>query len=327
MGTVEFEHVGLRYRLSDELVCSVPLGSAVSSLYATSVMRSALSGGRPILATRIRGAFSDIDGGRAGAPTILPSELPNRIGRMVAQGRMVLMVFAPISIGPMLENACYPVWPNEITADQLRAIMPRAGTRADVFAPLLNTAMAAFEITTLQRQAAFLAQLAEESGDLSAVEEDLRYSAARMVELRPAQFPTLAVAQQYVGKPVAFANRYYAGMNGNGDEASGDGYRFRGRGLIQLTGRAEYTKLGYDSDPDALLKPETAAESAAKYWFNKNLRRTNGKTSLNAATSDILARDAFDQVSMSVNGGRHKINERWAAYQRALRAMNIVPLF
>jgi putative chitinase len=77
------------------------------------------------------------------------------------------------------------------------------------------------------------------------------------------RFPNLGAAQPYVGRPQALANHAYQLKSGNGDEASGDGYRFRGRGLIQVTGRDNYRVVGFEDDPDAMSEPQGAAESAA----------------------------------------------------------------
>ena len=93
---------------------------------------------------------------------------------------------------------------------------------------------------------------------------------------------------------------------------AGAGYRFRGRGLIQVTGRDGYRAIGYENNSEALEHPEVAADSAARYW------RTNN---LHIHTTRELTRREFDTISRRVNGGNHGINERWAAYQRALVAL------
>lgn len=204
-------------------------------------------------------------------------------------------------------NAAPPVTP-----DQMRKIMPNAGARADTYVDPLNSAMRANGITTREQQAAFLAQIAQESGDLANTTENLNYSAPRLTEVWPKRFPTLESATPYARNPEALANRVYASRLGNGDAASGDGYRYRGRGLMQVTGRDNYRAIGFEDNPEALSEPVTAADTAARWWSSNNLpSRTNGE----------LSRADFDAVSRTVNGGDHGINERWRAYQRGLSAL------
>src|SRR5258706_10657065 len=118
--------------------------------------------------------------------------------------------------------------------------------------------------------AAFLAQIVHESGNLQNLEENLRYSAKRLREVWPKRFPDGATAEAYAGNAEKLANRVYAGRLGNGDEASGDGWKYRGRGLIQLTGRSNYAacKAALDLDvvrsTDLLLEPPGPARSAAR---------------------------------------------------------------
>lgn len=172
----------------------------------------------------------------------------------------------------------------QVTADQLRAIMPGAGLLAERYVGQLNEAMTAHGITTPAQKAAFLAQVSVETGNLQSLTE-------RITE--------------------AAANR----RHGYGDEESGDGYRYRGRGFIHLTGRKNYRALGYEDDPDALSRdPRVAAVTAAAYW------RMRG---LNSRTARVLNRREFDSVSRTVNGGDNGIDERWNAYQRALCAFQL----
>jgi predicted chitinase len=201
-----------------------------------------------------------------------------------------------------------------MTADQLRAIMPNAGTRADTFVGPLNEAMAANGITTEPQRAAFLAQIAVESGDLRHTEENLNYSAQRLTEVWPRRFPTLAAAAPYANSPEALANRVYADRLGNGDAASGDGWLFRGRGLMQVTGRDNYRAVGYEDNPAALADPATAASTAAAWYLGAGLP---------GRTTDVLDRAAFDGVSRTVNGGDHGSQARWDAYQRALDTFGV----
>jgi len=134
---------------------------------------------------------------------------------------------------------------------------PRVDTA--IWVPVLSAAFARYDFNTNRRMAAAIGQFLVEAGpSFREVVEDLRYTtAARICQVFPEQFPTADVAESCVDNPVALANRAYAGRNGNGDEASGDGYRFRGRGLIQLTGRTIYTEFGTTVD--------MTAEQAARY--------------------------------------------------------------
>ena len=203
--------------------------------------------------------------------------------------------------------------PAPVTADQLRAIMPHAGAEADRYVDALNGAMAAHGINTPEQRAAFLAQVAVESKQLQRTTEDLNYSAQRIHEVWPGRFPTETAAAPYAHHPEALANRAYAGVNGNGDEASGDGYRFRGRGFAQTTGRDNYRAVGFEHNPEALAEPQNAANSAAAYWQSHGL---------NEQTTRALNQAQFDAVSRTINGGDIGAQERWNAYQRGLHALH-----
>lgn len=127
-------------------------------------------------------------------------------------------------------------------------------------------------ITTHLEWVHFLANIAVESGELRYSEENLNYSAAGLRATWPRRFPTTQMAQQYQYKPERIADYVYAWRNGNGDEQSGDGYRYRGRGLIQYTGRTNYREYarwcGYDvvSDPDLMAKRVGSFRSAAHFF-------------------------------------------------------------
>lgn len=203
-----------------------------------------------------------------------------------------------------------------LTADQLRTIMPNSGAQADAFVGPLNREMTAHGITKPEQRAAFLGQASVETGNLRHMEENNDYSAKRLHEVWPRRFPTIASAQPYAHNPVAMADHVYANRNGNGNEASGDGYNFHGRGLIQLTGRGNYQSVGYDNNPDALLEPHGASDSAARFWENNDL---------NTRTGSELKRGRFDDVSRTVNGGENGLDERWDAYQRALGVLQPQP--
>ena len=139
-----------------------------------------------------------------------------------------------------------------VTEAQLREIMPTAGARTARFVDPINQAMRAHGINTNEHRAAFLAQISVESGELHRVEENLNYSAARLQVVWPRRFPNAAAARPYTHDPEALANHTYANRLGNGDVASGDGWRYRGRGLMQTTGRSNYRAAGFENNPDAL---------------------------------------------------------------------------
>lgn len=163
-----------------------------------------------------------------------------------------------------------------ITAEQLSQIMQCPLPRAQRWAPALNAGMARFGINSRRRAAHFLAQLGHESLSLSRVEEGMSYSRMRLLEvfgkrLAPSEVGAL------VHQPVKLGNRVYANRNGNRNEASGDGYRYRGRGPIQVTGRGNYAKVGQligeplEEQPQLLLDVDVGAAAAAAYWKDAGL--------------------------------------------------------
>ncbi|MGF6607071.1 putative chitinase [Paraburkholderia sp. WSM4175] len=167
-----------------------------------------------------------------------------------------------------------------LTATQLTVAVPRVNTA--VWLDALNVAMREFDISTPARAAAFLAQCAHESSDFTRLVENLNYSADGLANTWPSRFATAqktvgrrtpnAAAHRLARNPEAIANHVYANRLGNGDEASGDGWRFRGRGLIQLTGRANYRvasgAFGIDlvDEPQTLEQPALAALVSAWWW-------------------------------------------------------------
>lgn len=165
-----------------------------------------------------------------------------------------------------------------------------------------------------KRLAGFLAQTAHESGGFTAVKENLNYSAKGLMTTFRKYFPTEAIAKQYERKPEKIANRVYANRMNNGDEASGDGYRFCGRGLIQLTGRANYTKFAQDlgisvEETVAYLEtPNGAVSSAGWFWDNNNL---NG----------YCDRDDFVGLTKRINGGTIGLEDRKHHYDIMLELL------
>ena len=169
-------------------------------------------------------------------------------------------------------------------------------TQARQFAPALGAACARFQINTPARVAAFVAQCRVESAGFTQLEEGLFYTTPERVrQVFPSRVPSMAAAAGLVRRPQALANRVYADRLGNGDEASGDGWRYRGRGLKQLTGRANYAAaavgLGrpYVEQPELVALPDDACLTAAWYWH--------------AAECNVLADSGqWDAITRAVNG-------------------------
>ncbi len=208
----------------------------------------------------------------------------------------------------------------QLTHDQLKAIMPRCD--ADQWLIPLNAAMARFEINTPPRIAAFLAQIAHESAETTRLTEGLYYtSAKRLCAVWPKRFPTTASAVPYIKNPEKLANFVYANRGGNGDVSSGDGYRYRGRGLFQLTFRDNYRLAGEAlnlpliEDPDQATLPGIAALTAASYWQRLGL---NALADHQPGDDDVKD---FVEISIRINGGRVGLAERkryWARAQKTL---------
>lgn len=190
---------------------------------------------------------------------------------------------SPASGGSMqkasLPAAPAPAQPASCTRETaaLGCICPALHDAAD-WATALAAATARFHIDTRERLCAFMAQVSHESANFCQLEESLYYrTAARLMAVYPKRFPTEASATPYLQNSEKVANYVYALRMGNGDEASGDGYRYRGRGLIQLTGRENYQRagaaLGIDlvGQPDRLLEKEMAALSACWYWDSRRI--------------------------------------------------------
>lgn len=198
-------------------------------------------------------------------------------------------------------------------SDLLR-IMPNAGKQADLFAPHLSAAFARFQINTPARQASFIAQVGVESGQLTRLTESLIYSPERLLAVWPSRFPTLKQTEGYAHNAVALANKVYGGRMGNGDEASGDGWKFRGRGLLMITGRENYDKCGaacgYDlvTNPQFLDSPALACLSAGWFWSSHGL-------------NEIADSGDQERVTRRVNGGISGLAQRKAMFDLALRVL------
>ena len=177
----------------------------------------------------------------------------------------------------------------------------------------LSEACYRFDIDNADRQAMFIAQCAHESAGFTRLVEDLRYSAQRLLTIWPKRFtPALAEAMAYNERGIA--ERVYGGRLGNGLEGTGDGYEFRGRGLFQITGRANYRTCGralgvdIESAPDLLEAPEFAALSAGWYWDSRGC-------------NELADRDDYTAVTRKINGGVIGMDDRLAWLHKAQLAL------
>ena len=178
----------------------------------------------------------------------------------------------------------------------------------------LEEAFFRYEISTPARQAAFIGQCAHESGNFTKLEENMNYSAEGLMKTWPSRFPTLEAAQPYHRNPEKIANKVYAGRMGNGPEETGEGWLYHGRGLIQLTGKDNYTQVSdallqdFIYSPDLILAPRWAALTAGWYWNKRNLNKEA---------------DAKDYTGMTkkINGGTIGLEDRVAHINHALSTM------
>lgn len=203
-----------------------------------------------------------------------------------------------------------------LTLDQLRQLIPK-NPYVKQWHGALSQLLPDYEINTTQRVAAFIAQCAHESAGFTALKENLNYKAATLRKIFPKYFPTDELAQQYASMPnkqEAIANKVYGNRMGNGPESSGDGYRFCGRGLIQLTGRDNYSwfaaSLGItvEEASEYLETFEGAAQSACWFWETNKLNQW-------ADTGDIM------MLTKRINGGTIGLEDRIKHYNHALHVL------
>jgi putative chitinase len=204
----------------------------------------------------------------------------------------------------------------DFTADKLAKCFPNNAKAADWY-PSISTNLPDYGITSLLRVAQWLAQIGHESGDLRWTSENLNYGAQGLRRVFPKYFPTDALAQQYERQPSKIANLVYGSRMGNGPESSGDGFRFRGRGLVQVTGKSNYTACSTAlygdpnillDNPDILAEPDGAVRSACWYW---NSRKIN----------PVADREDTKEVTRLINGGSNGLQDRidrYAAIKRIL---------
>lgn len=183
-------------------------------------------------------------------------------------------------------------WYFDFTPEKLSQCVTRNKDPHSLF-QALEAVLPRYEINTVDRVAAFLAQCGHESADFTVLQENLNYSAKGLAATWPKRFLSEAAAMPYNRNPEAIANCVYANRMGNGDEASGDGWRYRGRGAIQLTGKANYQAfadtIGYSLD-EAVSYTETlqgAIESAAWFWWKNSLNPLADDRNITAMTKKI----------------------------------------
>ena len=198
-----------------------------------------------------------------------------------------------------------------VTTQQLLQILASAGQVAGVFVPVLNTAMSRYQIVGTKRIAAFIAQVGHESSHLVRLVENLNYSADALRKTWPSRF-NAELATTVARKPEQIANIAYGNRMGN--TAPGDGWKYRGRGLIQITGKNNYRAcgeaLGLDliAQPEMLEKLQYGCMSAAWFWA------TNGLNTLADAGK-------FDAITQRINGGQTGAADRQALYTKALKVL------
>jgi putative chitinase len=203
----------------------------------------------------------------------------------------------------------------EFTKEQLKEMIPK-NPYVDQWYKALSEILPEYEINTPQRVAAFIAQCAHESGGFIFLKENLNYRAASLRKVFPKYFPDDATAAAYANKPEMIANRVYANRMGNGDEASGDGWRFCGRGLIQLTGKNNYTffaaSIGVSLEECAeyLETFEGAVQSGCFFWEQNKLNQW-------ADAGDILT------LTKRINGGTIGLEDRIKHYNHALHVFGV----
>jgi putative chitinase len=203
-----------------------------------------------------------------------------------------------------------------LTSEQLAQLLP-GNPYLDHWYHALEQALPDYDINTPQRVAAFIAQCAHESGGFRALKENLNYKAVTLRKIFPKYFPDDATANHYASLPnkqEAIANRVYGGRMGNGDETSGDGFRYCGRGLIQLTGKQNYQNFAdsietpVEDIPEYLATFEGAVQSACWFWEANNLNQWADK-------GDILT------LTKRINGGTIGLEDRKKHYEHALHVL------
>ena len=206
----------------------------------------------------------------------------------------------------------------ELSLQQLKQLLPK-NPYVEHWHQALSQLLPDYEINTAQRIAAFVAQCSHESAGFTTLKENLNYKAATLRKIFPKYFPSDDLANAYANMPnkqEAIANRVYASRMGNGDEHSGDGYRYCGRGLIQLTGKSNYQsfadslEMNVEDVPEYLATFEGAAQSACWFWESNNLNQWADK-------GDILT------LTKRINGGTIGLEDRIKHYEHALHVLGV----
>jgi putative chitinase len=194
--------------------------------------------------------------------------------------------------------------------EHLAQVIP-GNTYLDHWFHALSEILPEYDINSPKRVAAFLAQCAHESGGFKFLKENLNYKAESLVKVFPKYFKTLDEAKKYEKQPEKIANKIYGGRMGNGPESSGDGFRYCGRGLIQLTGKDNYTLFAASIDtpiediPEYLQTFEGAVQSACYFWESTGLNKE-------ADAGDIKT------MTRKINGGYIGLDDRIKHYEHAL---------
>lgn len=212
----------------------------------------------------------------------------------------------------------------EFLAEAIRLTMPRCRA-PETWGKALYHAFERYRIAELDAIAVFLAQIAVESAETNVLEENLSYSADRLMQVWPRRFPTYEVAIQYSNSPRRLANYVYSNRMGNGPPETDDGWRFRGRGLKMITGRDNYATFADDTYepviayPDLLKEPRVAALSAAHFWVTH-------PRDLTAIARDLPGDDDeedFKTITKAINGGTIGLAQRRGYWTRAKLALGL----
>jgi putative chitinase len=200
-----------------------------------------------------------------------------------------------------------------LSKDQLAQII-EGNPYIDHWYEALEQALPDYDINTPERVAAFMAQTAHESGEYRAIKENLNYRAVTLRKVFPKYFPTDELAAAYAQKPEKIANKVYANRMGNGPEESGDGYRYCGRGLIQLTGKNNYQafadsiEITPEEVSEYLATFEGAVQSACWFWEANNLNQWADK-------GDMI------MLTKKINGGTIGLEDRIKHYNHILHVL------
>ena len=205
-----------------------------------------------------------------------------------------------------------------ITIDQLHSIMPHAPSSAlNKFLDEFNKQLPVYNISTPLRISAFISQGAHESGELRQLVENMNYSAARISQVWPKRFPTLESAISYQHNPEKLGNNVYANRMGNGSPESNDGYRYRGRGWFNGTGKDFYKKMTQLSGNDFIANPDLmataiyAVKSACVEWKAGNM-------------NELADAQNFKAITKKINGGYTGLAERTNYYNKAKKAFGLL---